>query len=198
MSEETCFRDVLYNIVDLDNIPSIIQHGILCHKLADAIEHKSVALEEVQNRRENKRVPQGQKLHDYANLYINPRNPMMFLLRARYTDLCVLEISASVIKLSGVVVSDMNASRDMCKFMSPAEALAVLEFAKIYAKYWTHSNELDEYIHKGTICSEVLVPSVVPFNYVTRAYVADCSVKNRLLSLGFVKPIVIEPDMFFR
>jgi hypothetical protein len=198
MSEETCFRNVLYNIVHLDNIQSIIQHGILCHNLAKDKVHHSIALDEVQERRENVRVPQGKNLHDYANLYINARNPMMFKRRDKYSDLCVLEIDARVIDLPGVVVSDMNASRDMCKFMSPAEALAVLEFAKIYAKYWTHSNELDEYIHKGTICSEVLVPSVVPFNYVTRAYVADCSVKNRLLSLGFVKPIVIEPDMFFR
>lgn len=198
MSEETCFRDVLYNIVDLDNIPSIIQHGILCHKLADAIEHKSVALEEVQNRRENKRVPQGHKLHDYANLYINPRNPMMFLLRAKYTDLCVLEISASVIKLSGVVVSDMNASRDMCKFMSPSEALAELDFAKIYAKYWTHPNELDEYTHKGISCSEVLVPERVSFDFIIGAYVADSAVESRLQSMGFYKPIYIDSDMFFR
>lgn len=71
MSDTTIFRNELYYIVRLDNIPSIIQHGILCHDDAEKHDHVTIALEQVQERRENKSVPQGLPLHKYVNLYFN-------------------------------------------------------------------------------------------------------------------------------
>lgn len=199
MSDTTSFRNELYYIVHLDNIPSIIQHGILCHDDAEDYAPVSVALEQVQERRENKSVPQGLRLHRYANLYFNPRNPMMFLRRSQFNDLCVLGIDASVLNAPGVVISDMNASKDLCRFMTWEDAMASLDFEVIYAKYWNHPEDEElSRLHKGLICAEVLVPDTVSYTHVIKAFTANSSVAARLQSLGFSKPISVEPDMFFK
>ena len=71
-------RKALGNITHIDNIPSIMQRGILCHEHVQKLKHRSIALEDVQDRRHRKRVPNGLLLHQYACLYFSPRNPMMF------------------------------------------------------------------------------------------------------------------------
>lgn len=54
----------LHYITPINNIPSILQHGILSHKRADRMDHETVALQEVQDRRKDKRLPTGKRLHD--------------------------------------------------------------------------------------------------------------------------------------
>lgn len=44
--------------------------GILSHKRVRNINHDSVAMEVIQDRRENKVVPGGRPLHEYVNLAI--------------------------------------------------------------------------------------------------------------------------------
>ena len=69
----------LYFITHIDNIKSILQHGILCYNKAKKILCKSIADYEIQKRSDKVVIPGGKlKLHDYANLYFNPRNAMMF------------------------------------------------------------------------------------------------------------------------
>ena len=42
---------------------------------------------EIQGRRDLVMVPNGRSLHEYANLYFDQRNPMMF--KRRNEDICV-------------------------------------------------------------------------------------------------------------
>jgi ssDNA thymidine ADP-ribosyltransferase, DarT len=65
----------LHYITSSHNLASIHVRGILSHTRTKAIEHVSVASEEVQNRRAKKRVPGQRLLHHYANLYFDARNP---------------------------------------------------------------------------------------------------------------------------
>jgi ssDNA thymidine ADP-ribosyltransferase, DarT len=67
----------LHYITDMANVPSMLEQGILCHRLATrtARGHVSVADHEVQARRAGKRIWLGRyyrRLHDYANLYSTP------------------------------------------------------------------------------------------------------------------------------
>lgn len=59
----------LYNITSLENLRSIAARGILCHELAARVAHEDVADHGVQERRDG--------LHQYASLYLNPRNAML-------------------------------------------------------------------------------------------------------------------------
>ena len=86
-----------YFITPIDNIASIFEYGLLSHNKikASRLSHKSVAHGDVQKRREDKVIPGGRrKLHDYVNLYFNPRNSMMYSRKNLHEDLCVLAIDA--------------------------------------------------------------------------------------------------------
>jgi len=69
----------LHYITPIANVASILSKGILSHQRAARVPHQSVAMQEVQDRRMNTIVPGiNKKLHDYANVYICARNPMLF------------------------------------------------------------------------------------------------------------------------
>ena len=61
----------LYNIAPVQNVSSILLHGILSKNLIESkgIKYESLADERVQYIREPKRVNNGLSLHEYANLY---------------------------------------------------------------------------------------------------------------------------------
>ena len=65
-------------ITPIENLPSIFERGILSHKLAKRIPHHSVAMEAIQDKGKVKVVQRGRPLHDYANLYFDARNPMLY------------------------------------------------------------------------------------------------------------------------
>ena len=64
---EITHQTVLYNIQAIDNIPSIMQRGLLSNEKASRIKHKSIAMQEIQERREAVLIPNGMPLHRYAN-----------------------------------------------------------------------------------------------------------------------------------
>lgn len=82
ISESYSIVKFLFNINDLRNLKSIFQHGILSknEKLIRDISSTDLSNPDVQKRRDDKRIPNHGMLHDYANLYFNPRNPMMYYL----------------------------------------------------------------------------------------------------------------------
>jgi hypothetical protein len=102
--------DELHYITPIDNVDSILANGILSHRLAERVSHRSVAMQEVQDRRKNKVVPGGRKLHEYANTYFNARNAMLYLRKDDHAELCILRISTAVFDLDGVIVTDRNAA----------------------------------------------------------------------------------------
>lgn len=148
-------------IMPLGNIPSVLAHGILSHQRAAKLAHRSVAMEEVQDRRDQKQVPGGLRLHQYANLYFHARNPMLYKRRDEAEDLCVLQISTEVRKLDGTVFADCNASSDYVRFLHPDD-WRLLKLEAIYAPDWRHPDDPIAYMrHKSQKCAEVLVPHAV-------------------------------------
>src|SRR5580692_10875765 len=93
-------------IMPLENIPSVLKLGILSNERSAKLKHCSVAMEDVQEKREQKHVPGGLKLHQYANLYFHARNPMLYKRRGEARNLCVLRVSTDVLRVDGVVLAD--------------------------------------------------------------------------------------------
>ena len=188
----------LHYIVAIGNISSILENGILCYELASNMAHTSVALEEVQERRAKKRIPGGQLLHRYVNLYLNARNPMLFRLMKNVSeDLCILRIDKGVIEHLGVVLTDRNASSDYVTFYTLSESVGKLDVDRIYARYWKHDDQIEEWEHKSIICAEVLVPHSVTAKHIIGAYVTSEHSRESLLRAGFDREILVSPDMFF-
>ena len=187
----------LSNIMPIENIPSVIANGILCHDKAVKVNHSDISMAEVQLRRKNVTIPNGMKLHRYASLYFSARNPMMYKRKDFANRLCVLAVSLEALNIPGCVVTDRNAATDVVKFYTPEEGLKKIDFAKVFARDWTDSDVSIQVNKKAVKCAEVLIPDCVPYTHIVGAYVANEDVKTDLIRLGFDKRIAVWPDLFF-
>lgn len=188
----------LYNIAPIDNVPSIIEHGILSYNSVQQRQHCSIAMNDVQARRTQTVVPNGLPLHDYANVYFNPRNPMMYKRRELADTLCVLAVSAEILDLPGAVVSDGNAASNSTRFYQPYDGLQQIDFVKIFAEWWDDADVWVKRNNKRVECAEALVPYAIPYSFVVAALVVSDSAKDALAKAGFAKRIEIRPEIFFR
>lgn len=173
-------------------------HGILCNRKAKRLTHVSVALQEVQDKRTNKRVPGGKLLHEYVNLYINARNPMLFKRRPQHDALCVLIVDPKVLDLPDVVITDGNAASDYTIFLPSPSGLRKVDKGIIDAEYWTDTDTIKEWEKKRVKCAEVLVPDKVETTFIFGAYVSCSSSAQRLKDSGFDLSIKINSYLFFR
>lgn len=152
----------LHSIMPIANLPSVLAHGILSYERATRLRHASVAMQPVQDRRDQKRVPQGLRLHQYANLYFHARNPMLYKRLAEAESLCVLRVSLDVLPICDVVITDSNAASDYVRFLHRSQ-WALIDFDDVFAPDWRHPNDPTRYFqHKSRKCAEVLVPHRVP------------------------------------
>lgn len=154
----------LHCIMPIGNVPSVIQHGLLSYERAAALTHRSVAMPEVQERRDKVLVPGGLRLHQYANLYFHARNPMMFKRKDGATGLCVLRVSRAVLELDNVVLADQNASSNYVRFLSPAQ-IGMIPLNWVYARDWTHPDRITYYRQKAAKCAEVWCLTGFPSNW---------------------------------
>ncbi len=187
----------LHFIAPIANVPSILEHGILCHRLAAKFQHYSIANGDVQERRANKMIPGAKlSLHDFANLYFDAHNPMLSRRRSENDVICVLRIQSVVMNFPGVIVSDCNAARGWARFAPAEEGLRRIDAEKVYAKFWLHENPVEQDEHKGIKCAEVLVPERIGPNYILGSYVANRQAMEALMAICAL-PTEIKSSMFF-
>src|SRR3990172_11844967 len=191
----------LHYICHIENLPSIIQKGILCYNKAQKLMHKEIHDPIVQGQRKNKQIPGGGRLHDYANLYFNPRNAMMYKRKNLHKEICILVIEPKILNATNVVISDTNASSNHSRFYSPKE-LDKLDEKLIFAKDWRHDNIIEYWRRKSAVCAEVLVPSFVPSSFIIGVYVScneSCEkVKGVLEDSPLYDKIYVNNDLFFQ
>ena len=188
----------LHYVTKMANLPSIVEHGILSHRRAARISHKSIAMKEIQDRRAKVAVPGGRPLHEYANLYICARNPMMYMRRNQHLSICVLRIVPAVLDLPGVVVTDGNASSEYVSFRAAPGGLRIVDKDITFADNWTDSDYI-QYLRKKTAkCAEVLVPDVLPPNFIFGTYVSCEDARQKLGELGLGIAAEINTNIFFR
>ena len=193
--------ECLYNINSLKNLKSIFDHGILSINLLkkNALLNEDLSNPSVQNRRECKMVPNHRPLHDYANLYFDARNPMLYyLLSQRGVDeLCVLCIDKKVLDLPETVVTDRNAAAELAVFISPDKAISQLDFQMIFAKYWNDEDVSRMVDKKQVKCAEVLVLDKVPVEYIISIKIGSRKAKEKVEELNFGVPVVLDEELFF-
>jgi len=188
----------LYYITPIGNVPSILKRGILSNKLAADFPHKSVAMEVVQTRRTNKRIPGAGHLHDYANLYFDAHNPTLSKVRSYNDSICILRVDPGVLDFPNVIIADRNAASDYARFDPPNQGLAVMDKGRVFSQYWTHpENQYDEWTHKSIKCAEVLVPEKVEPNYIIGGYVANDRALASFTRLDTRLTVCIRNDIFF-
>ncbi|MBU2325547.1 MAG: DUF4433 domain-containing protein [Gammaproteobacteria bacterium] len=186
----------------IDNLPSVKQRGILSHDRAKPVPHASVAKQEIQDRRVGKTVPNGMRLHQYANLYFCARNPMLYLRQEAHGNLCVIRVKLAVLDLPGVVISDQNAASDWVRFYSYPDGLGRINFDYVFADWWSDDHEPTMWRKKATKCAEALIPNVVNPEYISGFYTCDEQTKRKvdgvLNQLNWGLPTTINSHLFFR
>lgn len=187
----------LHYITPIENVPSILKHGLLSHNRAKRLSHKSIAMEEIQDRRRFKKVPRGLPLHDYVNLCINGRNKMMFKRKDQHAELCLLRLDHNALGIEGAVISDRNASSGYARFYASPDGLAHIDRDKVFATYWTHDDPFESMEHSSIICAEVLVPHRIDPSHILGAHVSCENARQALANLNTGITITLKPHMFF-
>lgn len=191
-------KQFVYNIMPIENIPSVLQHGIVCFDQMQQFQHSSIAMNDVQARRSRVEIPNGYSLHQYANLYFSYHNPMLYKRQRLADELCILALPATVLDLEGCIVADRNAATSLARFYSPMDGLEKLDFSRIHAQFWTDSDQIIQREKKAIKCAEVLVPHSISPDYIAGAYVVSVEAAERLRNCGFGKRIVVNPSVFYR
>lgn len=146
----------LHYITPIANVPSILQLGILSYSEVHRRQVKSisVAAEVIQERRRSKVIPGAKPLHEYVNLYICARNPMMYMRCSQHAELCILRIGNSVLNLSGVIIADGNAASGYTSFWPSPSGLARIDKDTVFAERWTDPDQITEWQKKRAKCAE--------------------------------------------
>jgi O-acetyl-ADP-ribose deacetylase (regulator of RNase III) len=191
----------LFYITHVENLPSILTRGILSHSQIEAmgIPYTPIYDTDIVSNRKLKTTPVGRSLWDYANVYLQPRNPMMYRVVHEKTrkNLAVVAVKPDVLNGPGALLTDGNAANGPTGFYPVPDGLKVIEnqWSVIQAEYWRSDDG-----SKRKIMAECLVPDMIPAENIHSVYVADQETKKRadeLVGLSRVH-VVPEPYMFFQ
>ena len=194
------FRE-LYYITHINNIPSILQRGILSHEIVEKenIEYTPIYDEEIIANRREKKAPNGKSLWCFANLYFQPRNPMLYrvICEKSTDDVVVLAVNPVILKRGDIFVSTGNAACAATDILPHSQFKKALYEIKddIKKEYWKEEDG-----SKRKIMAECLVPDVVPPDNIMAIYVANREALNKLKNLihKYRLSITPQPDMFFQ
>ncbi len=193
----------LYYITHIDNLASILQYGILSHQ---EIETRGIAFhkiydEQIVSRRQQRLTLQNQNLWHYANLYFQPRNPMLYRIvseAGQLDEIVVIRLKKQVLELPDILIADGNAAHSKSGIYPYQSKLLKNIQSHLELEYW---KEIDG--TKRKIMAECLIPKHVPVELIECIYVARpngilATVKNILQKqVRYSIEVVAEPKMFF-
>ena len=191
----------LFYITHIENIPSILERGILSHEriAAEQVHSADIYDRDIANLRNRKTTPDGKNLWTYANLYFQPRNPMMYRVvhETGKADLAVVGIDKKVLFQPGVFITDGNAANEPTQFYVQSAGLKMLQqqWSVIRNEWW---NNLDG--SKRRIMAECLVPDRINVEHIRSIYVACENAQALVKGMVEQRPVSIvpEPNMFFQ
>ncbi len=205
----------LYYIAHVDNIASIIEKGILSRQKVEEekVGYLDISAKDIVDKRKNKETPTGEILNlwEYANLYYNARNPMMYAISdagSKISDFAVVSVDKTVLYDHGVIITDGNAVAKQTNFYNLPDGLKVLKRQwKVINNEWWNSHDGS----KRKIMAECLVPNRVDREHIDSIYVANAHIKNKIEkeieketwdyetpTIEPKIPIIPEPFMFFQ
>lgn len=191
----------LYYITHIDNVPSILQQGILSHErvVAEGIPFKAVYDSRIVSRRSGRTTPDGRSLWSFANLYFQPRNAMLYRILAEKPaeEIAILAVKPDILNRPGTFISMGNAASPLSEIL-PAVAgrRALLQMRQVLNSTWWREEDGS----KRRMMAECLVPDVVPPDFIHAIFVAGHSVAEKLRARlhGVRLQVIPEPNMFFQ
>ncbi len=194
----------LYYIAPIENLPSILREGILSHAEVErrGIQYTRIYDETIVRSRQQRATPDGKSLWEFANLYFQPRNAMLYRVvsERKARGIVVLALRPQVLDMAAFI-SVGNAASPLSDILPRDEGLKALrsrEIRELLEREWWAQEDGS----KRIMMSECLVPGRVPPDFIHTIYVADHEdakkVREILGPMAERIPVVPEPPMFFR
>ena len=182
----------LWHITHKDNVKSITERGILNHYMAHDMRDAPVDISDPDAQRWRDRVEPEYKrrLHEYVPLYINQKNPMLYVRRNIQSDLCLLRVSLDVLRNREFIFSDGNAASRDTKFFKSVSRLNNMPWDVIQADLWTGFPD-----GKRQRCSEVLVYPKIDYSHIESIHCYSADVAAYLSE--YARNVEISRDLFF-
>ena len=197
----------LYYITHVENLKSILKEGILSRnqinknkksifaKFSWTAKIRSIHAEDIIQIRKNRqhKLFKGRSLWDYANLYFQARNPMLYRVIRTFKaeNIIVLQINSDVIHSGDILITDGNAVSSSTEFFEDInKGLSSLDSEQFKKEYWNESD-------KRKFMAELLVYNRISPDKIIGIYVANEKAATRIRKeMG---PLNIIPDskMFF-
>ena len=192
----------LYYITHIDNVPSILAKGILSHKTIEdlGIQRTPIYDAEIVNNRKKKLTPDNRSLWEYANLYFQARNPMMYrvIYEKDKSDIAIIGVNGRILEGNDdIFITTGNAANSDTEVLPLEEGLkAVSKMWKVLKSEWWSKSDGS----KRKIMAECLVPKVISNSYIDTIYVVSSQAAQKLESVtsAFKVPVIPEPNLFFQ
>ncbi|EKF49129.1 hypothetical protein H17ap60334_07413 [Thermosipho africanus H17ap60334] len=193
------FRE-LYYITHIDNVPSILEKGILSHA---EIERQSINCKKVYDnsivlKRKSRLLADNRSLWEFANLYFQPRNPMLYRLLVqglKPKDLAIVAVKWTIMKRDDILITDGNAASSETQIYRKSEIKNIKNIISVKdMEYWREEDG-----SKRKIMAECLVPQCVDPRYISAIYVSDHEVASNLKKAINNRniPVIPDPTFFF-
>lgn len=196
----------LYYITHIENVDSILRNGILSHArvVKDGLKHERIYNAEIVGNRQHRLTPNRKSLWEFANLYFQPRNPMLYKViygtdGVTLDEVAIIGVKVTILDRDDIYFSAGNAASDKSLILEKQTGKVIMEDYKQYfaAQYWS-----EDFGTKRKIMAECLVPDHVAPSYIDCVYVANHktaqTLKDKIKELPKQVDVIPEPEMFFQ
>jgi len=171
----------LFHMTHIDNLMSILEHGIFSHNTAP--NYLDISNPDVNSRRERADPIHKKSLHEYVPLYFNPRNAMLYEKQAEYrSDIVVLEVARRVCLSNYTLFTERNAAANGCRFAYCLSDVRKFDWPNIQCRNWIKNGFVNVDI-KQLMMSECLVYGNIDNEDLAAIHTVNTSVSSRLQSM---------------
>ena len=198
-----------FRLVHIDNIPHILQNGIV-HKNSPKANKNYIAIGDTSiiKTRENKPFWNGKVIGDFIPFYFGNKSPMLYVIQNGFNGVrqyppedivyCVLKIEDIVSHQLKCCFTDGHALNALTKIYDGVQLNKLDELVShkdVYAPYWIDENDRDLKRRKE---AELLMEDEIPPQLISGFAVFNEIAKNKLLTWGVgVNKIAIKPNYYF-
>ncbi len=191
----------LFYITHIENVKSILSNGIFSHEsiVDQKIPYTPIYNEQIVTNRKSILAPNGTNLWGFANLYFQPRNPMLYrvLHEKQPGELAIITIKSIILEKPDIYFSNGNAAHSTSDIFHAVELkkkMRRITLDTVEVEWWNDMNG-----SKRKIMAECLVPKMVNPDLIQAIYVGNRKAKERIEedNPGLSLPVIIEPHMFF-
>lgn len=146
--------DAVYHMTHIDNVVSILEHGLLAH--GNGRTQMDISNRSVNVRRMRREPIHHKSIHSYVPFYINPTNAMLYSRKDMQDDIVIFAFDRELINESDAIFTDGNAASASTHFYSDIDALSKLSWRCLNGKSWYNHHD-----GRRTRMAEVLVQTEV-------------------------------------